>query len=242
MPHDTSPPAGPLPADLDALAGELALGLLEGEDRAQALRLMLSNRDFAARVEQWRHDTSGLFDAVGDVTPPPAAWAAIAARIAPSADAAAPPPVSTSLRWWQFGAVGSGAIAAGLAFLLLTTPAPAPVAPTGSTFAVAQLTGPIAGLRIATRYDPATATLRVRASGMPDTPTEPELWIVPAGGAPVSLGQIDRDGETVIAVAQGHRSLINAMAHFSLSMEPRSDRPSRAPSADFVAQGPIDLV
>lgn len=223
-----------LPESRDALAGELALGILEGEERAAALRLMLSDRDFAVRVEQWRAHQSGLFDAIGDVEPPAGAWDGIAARIG----AKETPAASAALRWWRMGAIGSGAIAAALALLLVV-----PRGEPSQSFAVAQLTGPIEGLRIATRYDPATATLRVRASGMPETPTEPELWIVPGGGgAPVSLGQITRDGETVILVAQGHRSLINGQAHFSLSMEPPSEVPSARPSADFVADGAIDLI
>jgi anti-sigma-K factor RskA len=227
------------PNDRDALAGELALGVLEGEERAQALRLMLSDRDFAARVEQWRAHQGGLFDAMDDVAAPDRVWAGIASRI--GADTALPL-ASTSLRWWRRGAMVSAALAAGLALMLVVpqlsrTPATGP-----QPMAVAQLTGPIAGLRIATRYDPATATLRVRASGMPATPTEPELWIVTTDGRPVSLGQIDRDGETVIRVAEGHRSLINGNAHFSLSMEPRSPQPSAAPSAPFVADGAIDFI
>lgn len=230
----------PLPkADRDALAGELALGILEGEERAAALRLMLSDRDFAARVEHWRAHQSGLFDAIDDVEPPAGAWDGIASRIGAQPTSAVAP---TSLRWWRMGAIGSGAIAAALA-LFLVLPRTEPPVDAPQSFAVAQLTGPIEGLRIATRYDPTTATLRVRANGMPSTPTEPELWIVPAGGgAPVSLGQIDRDGETVIMVAQDHRSLINGSAHFSLSMEPRSATPSARPSADFVADGAIDLI
>ena len=223
-------------ADKDALAGELAFGVLEGEERAAALRLMLADRDFAARVERWREDSAGLFDAVEAVEPSAAVWPGIAARIAPVAND------NRALRWWQGGALLSGALAAGLAAVLLLQPAPPAVTPAPSQFAVAQLSGPIEGLRIAARYDPASATLRVRATGMPATPTEPELWIVPAGGAPVSLGQIDRDGETVIAVAVGHQRLINPASNFSLSMEPPSDQPSAAPSAPFVAEGAIDLI
>ncbi len=227
-----------LPQDRDALAGELSLGLLEGEDRAAALRLMLSDRDFAAQVERWRAHQSGLFDSIGEVEPPAGAWEGIAARIGAQSAPVAP----ASLRWWRMGALGSGAIAAALALFLVVPRDEAPIARPQS-FAVAQLTGPIEGLRITTRYDPATAILQVRAIGMPETPTEPELWIVPAGGgAPVSLGQIMRDGQTVIVVAQGHRSLINGDARLSLSMEPRSKEPSERPSAAFVADGAIDLI
>jgi anti-sigma-K factor RskA len=41
------------PPDREALAAELALGLLEGADRAEALRLCLSDPAFAAEVEAW---------------------------------------------------------------------------------------------------------------------------------------------------------------------------------------------
>lgn len=235
-----SQPEPLLPQDRDALAGELALGILEGEERAQALRLMLSDRDFAARVEQWRAHQSGLFDAIGDVEPPASAWSGIAARI--DNETSTKTVEQPALRWWRRGALASAALAAGLALLLIVPQRPAPPTDSPPAMAVAQLTGPIAGLRIATRYDPATSTLRVRASGMPATPTEPELWIVTADGRPFSLGQIDRDGETVIRVAEGHRALINARSHFSLSMEPRSPQPSAAPSAPFVADGAIDVI
>lgn len=225
-------------SDRDALAGELALGVLDGEDRASALRLMLADRDFAGQVDAWRTRTAGLFDGFEEATPPPGAWDAIAARIG----AARPAPVAANDRWWKVGTFGSMALAAALALALVLPNQTAPGPASADRYAVAQLTGDIEGLRIAARYDAGSATLRVRASGMPDTPTEPELWVVPADGVPRSLGQISRDGETVILVAQGHRSLINPAAAFGLSMEPASETPHTAPSAPIVASGAIDLI
>lgn len=219
-------------ADKDALAGELAFGVLEGEERELALRLMISDQDFSARVDRWRKDSAGLFDAIEDIEPPAETWPRIAARISPAAND------NWHLRVWQGSTLLAGAVAASLAAILLLQPAPAQP----GRFAVAQLQGPIEGLRIAARFDPASATLHVRAIGMPATPTEPELWLVADGAAPVSLGQIDRDGETIIPVAAGHRALISPGATFSLSMEPPSSRPSSAPTSDFVAAGVIDLI
>lgn len=223
------------PDDRTALAGSLALGLLEGGERADALRLMLADRDFAAEVERWRSRTAEMFDAIPEVEPPATVWNAISGRVEPKS---LPP---ASLRWWQGGAIGAGAMAAGLALALIWQQ-PTAVAPVPQSFAVAQLTGEIDGLRIATRYEPATATLRVRTVGMPDTPTAPELWIVPADGVPRSLGQIARTGETVVLVAEGHRSLINPAASFALSMEPKADAPHAEPSAPMVARGAIDVI
>lgn len=224
------------PDDRSEMAGALALGLLDGPERASALRAMLADRDFAAEVERWRARTGDLFDAVPEVDPPARAWAGIAARTGD------PGQVPASLRWWQGGAIGGGALAAGLALALVwqRPDAAPPVLP--ATYAVAQLTGDIDGLRIAARYEPASATLRLRTVGMPDTPTAPELWVVPADGIPRSLGQIARDGETVIVVAEGHRSLINPSANFALSMEPPASSPHDKPSAPMVARGAIDVI
>lgn len=221
------------PDDRTVMAGSLALGLLEGPERAEALRLMLSDRDFANEVETWRQRTGDLFDALPEVEPPQDMWQAIERRIgAPSA-----PPRN----WWRLGTIGASALAASLALALIWQPAPMSQ-PTGQVYAVSQLTGDIDGLRIAARYEPATATLHLRTIGMPDTPTAPELWIVPADGIPRSLGQIGRSGDTVIAVAKGHRSLINPQASFALSMEPKADQPHASPSAPMVARGKIDLI
>jgi anti-sigma-K factor RskA len=234
------------PEEQDALAGELALGVLEGEERAAALRLAMSDRAFAARVDQWRDHLGGLADAVPPVEPSAQVWDGIARAIGAETAADAPPvalPPRGVAPWWRGVAFGSMAAAAALATLLVwPQTAPVPVSPAPQSFAVAQLSGPIEGLRIAARYDPATAELRVRTIGMPDTPTEPELWIVPADGVPRSLGQIRREGETLIVVAEGHRTLINPQGSLQLSMEPPSPTPHASPSSDMVARGAIDVI
>ena len=43
-------------------AAELALGLLDGDERAAALRRVLADPAFAREVEDWRNRMAGLFD------------------------------------------------------------------------------------------------------------------------------------------------------------------------------------
>ena len=43
----------PTPPEQDLLAAELALGLLDGTERAEALRLCLSDPAFARAVDAW---------------------------------------------------------------------------------------------------------------------------------------------------------------------------------------------
>ena len=50
-----------MPTDPDVAAAELALGLLEGDDLAAALRRQLAEPAFAREVEQWRDHFATLF-------------------------------------------------------------------------------------------------------------------------------------------------------------------------------------
>ena len=52
------------------MAAELALGLLDGEERAVALRRVLSDRGFAAEVEWWRRHLADLLDDYPSVPAP----------------------------------------------------------------------------------------------------------------------------------------------------------------------------
>ncbi|MCM8557420.1 anti-sigma factor [Sphingomicrobium sediminis] len=61
----------------DVTAAELALGLLEGDERAAAQRRVLSDPEFAAEVEKWRDHFATLFPQVPEAEPP----ASLEARI-----------------------------------------------------------------------------------------------------------------------------------------------------------------
>ena len=61
------PPEGTGP---DMAAAELALGVLEGEERAQAVRRVLSEPGFARAAEQWRGYLAHLFDLWPAITAP----------------------------------------------------------------------------------------------------------------------------------------------------------------------------
>lgn len=95
--------------DFDRLAAEHVLGLLEGEERGMADRLLASDGDFRNLVELWRHRFSA-WDATADELPAgDALWARIensvsaAAKAAPAASAVASRPVSPGLleRIWE---------------------------------------------------------------------------------------------------------------------------------------------
>lgn len=237
----------------DMLAAELALGLLEGDDRAMALRKQLSDPDFAAKVDVWNDQLSPLLSEIEDSEPKLTTWAEIAKKIdqiGPVGSINVVNLMDRQLKRWRLAAIGSGAIAASLAVaLLLNNGVSGPSLESGdvtdqfsSQLAVSQLTGPIEGLVLVASYDPVSAQMKIDVSGMPETETQPEIWIVAANQAPQSLGQIGRDGISAMTVASDHRPLINSSSTLVLTMEPASETPHDEPSGEAVASGKITFL
>ncbi len=234
-----------LPDERELLAAELALGVLEGDALAAANRRLLTDAAFAEEVEAWRDRLAGMALDVPDETPPDELWS----RIERAIDGASPAPVvdlvpRRQLRRWQFGTAAAGAVAAALAVMLvmprpdpLTIPQPTQVA--AQPAIVAQLRGEGEGPLVAARYDPSTAQLRLVAQDMGEDPRVPELWIIPEDGIPRSLGVIQPAGDTQLAVAEGHRSMLHDGATLAITMEPRATAPHPAPTGPRVAAGKI---
>ncbi len=235
-------------SDRSAMAAELALGLLEGAERANALRLVLSDPDFAAEVESWRARLAPLYDGFAEIPAPAGLMdridglidAELASDAAPTVSALAP---RSSAGGWKAATFAASALAAVLALALLwPSPEIDPQPASNPDMAVAQLTGPIDGLLLTARYDGSTSEMLVRVEGMPVTDTEPELWIVPADGQPRRLGRLMRGGVTRIEVPEGHRKFIDPLSNLILTMEPKVLPDPDKPSAPTVAQGRLQRI
>lgn len=231
----------PLSPDHDVLAAELALGVLDGAERAEALRLKLADPAFAAAVDAWRARLEPLGDDFAEAAPPDL-WPAIEARLERRDVGAV-----RQLRFWRWGAIGSSALAASLAALLVFAPAPEPVTVVKEVvrapdqMAVAQLGGE-AGASLAANYDPGQGTLRIRALEMPSSDLAPELWVIPADGVPRSLGLVSPQGTTSVAIPAKLRALIVDGATLAVTMEPIEGAPHAAPSSAPVAAGRISKI
>ncbi|MFN3863436.1 MAG: anti-sigma factor domain-containing protein [Erythrobacter sp.] len=221
------------------MAAELALGVLEGEERAEALRLSLANPAFAAMVARWQ----GRLDPLGEgfeEAPPPDLWRAIEARL----DGEPQTGNLRRLRLWQGLAAASGALAAGLAAIMVLAPATvreaaaprAPAAPAPAVFA--QLTGADGALLTAT-IDPQAQYLDIRAIALPDSGLTPELWVIPGDGVPRSLGLIARAGTTQVRLPDNLRPLVRDGAMLAVSLELPEGAPHTAPSNTPIATGKI---
>lgn len=224
------------------MAAELALGVLEGQGRAEALRLSLTNPAFAAMVAQWQGQLDPLAEGFEEA-PPPDIWRAIEARL----DGEPQTDTIHKLRLWQTLAAASAALAAGLAAIMVLGPATIreasnPAAPTAPALVViAQLTG-TDGALLAANIDPQGQYLDIRAIALPDTSLTPELWVIPDDGVPRSLGLIARSGTTQVRLPDNLRPLVTDGAVLAISLELAEGAPHAAPSSTPIATGKISAI
>jgi len=242
-------PIPPVEDAPDMTAAELALGLLDGEERSAALRRLLTDRAFAADVETWRGHLAQLFDLWPEVP----VSGNVFGRVERSLDwpAAQPVMAAPATRRWMWPAMTglSSIAAAGLLLVLVTRPAPQPsvapkpvaTAPVPATMLVAAVTPGKGGAPMTAVYDPASGGMRVTAQAMADVKRSAELWVIAGDGVPHSLGLLPAGGGQ-IAIATANRARLAAGATLAVSLEPIGGSPTGLPTGPVVATGALSRV
>jgi anti-sigma-K factor RskA len=245
-PEDNGPLSNEPPSD-DVLAGEYVLGVLDAAERRQAQARLESDREFARRVEQWEARFAPLLADVEPVEVPPAVWTAVCQRLGWTERERARSGFWESLGFWRGAALVSSVVAiAALAFAvahLTSVPAP-PVAQQPSQTAPNSVTplrhddGTPAWLA---SVDAAGGTVQiVPVPAAPDAQGRvPELWLIPAGKAPVSLGAVSTTQSHTVTVPQQARADLVAGSTLAITFESAAGIPHAAPSSAVIAKGTI---
>jgi anti-sigma-K factor RskA len=193
-----SEPADMTPDEPDMTAAELALGVLDGE-AYDAAAVRLANDDaFAAEVAAWEARLTPLAAEVAPIAAPDAVWPRIAELIAaPTVSRSGG--VWNSLPFWR-GATVAGLAAAAAALVVVLSPAFNPTEPAGAPPPASlqpiqvALLAPAAGkpASVVASLDPNSHELvLISVSLTVPAKTSPELWVIPQGGDPISLGVMD---------------------------------------------------
>jgi len=219
--------------DPDVAAAELALGLLEGEDRATALRRMLAEPDFARDVERWRLQFGALFAGVASVVPAPELGERVIARL--------DGPARVRPGYWKPFAIASSLAAASLFGVLMIRPDPAlppPVtiaaaAPMVAAFMVEGIEAPL----VAT-YDSANGRLSMPGPMPVPAGKSAQLWAIVGTDAPQPLGLFHDAGGRVEADARSPTPM-EPGTKFAISLEPEGGSPTGLPTGPVVASATL---
>lgn len=224
-------------ARLDELAAQYALGTLRGHARDRFVGAARSDPAVAGAAHEWEARLSVLAAAVPGVTPPPRVWTGIATRL--GLTIAGPP----GLGWWQrLGfwrgfALASFAAALILSGVQLMSPA---VLPAESLVVV--LAGPDARpamIATAARGE-SLLTLKPLADLRPEPGRAFELWALPEGGAPQSLGVLPAVGVAKVPLRAPSGEALARVPTLAVSLEPAGGSPTGQPTGPVLYTGKVE--
>jgi anti-sigma-K factor RskA len=246
------------------LAGAYALGTLRGPARAWVERRLRHDAVLCAEVTGWQERLARWVERLAPAAPRAEVWhalerrivgpVAVAAPAAPTApevravDPDAPTVVArprtsaapaSSLRqrdplafWRRTASVALAAalaLAIGLGLLLMPPPLPT------HTAVFADARGRPVWI-VDARLPEGVFAIRALPAAAPPPGKSYELWMLPAGGAPVSLGLLPASGavELVLGAEQAYR--MQTAAGIAVSLEPAGGSPTGQPTGPVVYQ------
>lgn len=210
----------------DMTAAELALGLLDGEERAVALRRMLADPAFAREVEGWRQRLSGLFDDYAEVAAPES----VAARLAVSDP--------QKRRSWPI-VTALTAFAAAVALIFVAKPLLSPVAP--HQVMVASLLMSDKTAAVPAVVDLTTGEMRIADTAMAPGGKSAQLWMIGGDGVPQSMGLLTATGPSRMTLSADLRSRLAVGVTLAISIEPEGGSPTGKPTGPVVASGKLSI-
>jgi anti-sigma-K factor RskA len=217
---------------LDRLAAEYVLGTLRYRARRRFERWLLSPQ-VGALVKAWEERLAGLEPQLVPVTPPEAVWHGIEEKLELRKMQRRP-----AARWL--------AIAASLAFfilagILLTYRQPADVL-ARTQESLLQGDPQTIYWRVEVLGD--HQELRLQVKNPYDLPAGKahELWALPEGGAPVSLGLLPQAGEQRRVLTPAQQAALAGAKQIAVSLEPEGGSPTGAPTGPVLLVAPLSRV
>ena len=218
------------------VAAEYVLGVLAAQDRRAVEARIPREPALAREIEYWEERLGGLADAVAPVAPPAQAWSAIE-RALVAQPAQRGTSLWESLVFWRNFGIGAATLAAAsiaaLAYIgLATSPQRTPLIAT-----LGQKSGQ-PGF-VATVGADGTSVTIMPAALLASTQRSYELWLIPPGGQPRSLGLIAPGKPVRLTVPPDLAPHVLSGATLAVSEEPLGGSPTGAPTGPVVAHGDL---
>jgi anti-sigma-K factor RskA len=243
--------SGPVPPSDDLRAGEYALGVLDAQERRQVQARIAADPAFARLVEDWEDRFSPWLLRPSAIAPSPHVWPRIRTRLGWSAIQTTRTGLWNSIGFWR----GASALAAAAAIAAIAigvrAPAPQPMPQPVVQPAPADDESAARPVTVLARDDGSTGWIasvdvsRGKVAMVPvPTPADAsglvhELWLIPAGQAPVSLGFVSNEKAHTIDVPAAARRILAVGATLAITLESPAGMPHVAPTGPTVAKGDI---
>ncbi len=218
-------------------AAEYVLGVLDARARRRCEFRALRDPAFAREVAFWEERLGGLAEGVPPVRPPASAWARIEAALGGAASAKEEGGIWQSLAFWRGLAIGASALAVACLAALIYVGTVAP--PSAPLVARLDAEGGQAGFVAAVSSGGGSLTIVPAALLSAQEHKAMELWLIPSGEKPHSLGLIDPSRPVTITVPKDLLSKVNSEAILAVSLEPPGGSPTGQPTGPVIANGKL---
>lgn len=226
--------------ELDLLAAELSLGILDSPERLAVSNRLQTDSEFERRVARWQAKLNGMLDDIPAVEPNEAIWARLQSRLFDTRGELVVLK-QRAARWRRYGVAITGLAASLAVFAVFDRPVSAPVErpsqPRLFAAAIATEQGPVAAT---VSFDQGSGRLAITpVTIQPVADQDFELWLVPANSPPTSLGLVAANGPSRLKIPSAIGISLRNDAVLAISAEPRGGSPTALPSGPIVATGKL---
>ncbi|MEO8740370.1 MAG: anti-sigma factor [Casimicrobiaceae bacterium] len=225
------------PQRADALAAQYVLGTLSSRARTRFAKLAAADHLLGNAVRAWEERLLPFAESIAPVAPPAQVWPRILARIQ-RARAAQPtaPSLWANLGLWRGLTLAGFATALALSIVLLSPPVERP-----EQNMVAVLAGPDTKPVLIASAERGGRTLLIKPIAPLAIAADKalELWALPEGGTPRSLGLISPSGIVRVALPQRADAALARVPALAVSLEPAGGSTTGLPTGPVLYSGAI---
>jgi anti-sigma-K factor RskA len=223
---------------------EYVLGVLDADARAAVAREVATSDAAAAAVALWQQRLAPLAESVPEVAPSAPVWPRIRQALGwegPRARQSRPVGFWGTPRPWQWISLGACVMAALCLVTLLREPV-REIPPAGHIALM------VSSIRQDNGVTDWTATMDldrkqivVVPASIPAVPNgrSTQLWLIPAGKAPISVGVFAPDHAAVLPLSAQLLAQLGPTASLAVSYEPLGGSPTGQPTGMVIAKGAI---
>lgn len=219
------------PALRRALAADYAIGLMPPTARRRFEQLMAEDHALQVELAQWQETLVSLTEPVMEEPVPEQVWDRIVARIEPQRLHV---PARSRARTWRQAIALAAAVVLAIGIGLFYNRDQAHY---GATLLSAS-NQPAVKVQAFEQY------LQVEPVELASAPADRsmELWAIPTGGKPISLGLMPEGGKGRISLNEGQRKLLGQSITLAISLEPAGGSPTGQPTGPVLYHGQLAIL
>lgn len=218
------------------VAAEYVLGTLQGPARLQFEHMLRKNAALRLQVVEWEERLFCLTEGITPIEPGKRVWNKIQRRINPDKQSG----FWGSIEWWRIWGTAASIMLLVLSVYIVQIQEPSQ--PSLPTIAILSDKSSHAGWVIQTRYDKGLMVARALSVTDPGKDKVYELWMLPKGEAPKSLGLLPLKGKRSLALTAERLAVLKRSGALAVSLEPAGGSPTGLPTGPVLYQGKILII